>query len=112
MFTQDGALSWLRNLFDEIGFDLELDIPVWDICPLFSDEWMQNKAQSGQFTEVQQAIVQAYELTMQYLEALPPPAVFVMQCATSPGAAMKHPFLGSVNHPPAQALSSSMKEAA
>ncbi|RHZ68729.1 hypothetical protein CDV55_106529 [Aspergillus turcosus] len=112
MFTQDCALSWLRNAFDEIGFDLEHDIPLWDICPLFSDEWMQNKAQSGQFAEVQQAIFQAYELTMRYLEALQPPAVFVMQCATNRGAAMNHPFLGSVNHPLAQALSSSMKEAA
>jgi hypothetical protein len=111
MFTENSALALLRNLFNEINLDIEHDIPVIDICPMISDEWAQSMTESGQSREVQQAIYDAYELTAQYLEALQPSTVVVLQCATSSCAASKHPFLGRVVHPLAQSLCSSMDEA-
>ncbi|GLA09957.1 hypothetical protein AnigIFM60653_001088 [Aspergillus niger] len=111
IFTPDSALTWTRNILEEIGLDIEHDVPVFDICPMISDDWARMKARTGQLSELRQAIKDAYDLTAQYLEALQPSTVVVLQCATNPCSVKKHAVLSSVEHPVAQVFCSSMAEA-
>ncbi|RDH27271.1 hypothetical protein BDQ94DRAFT_175746 [Aspergillus welwitschiae] len=111
IFTPDSALTWIRNLLEDIGLDIEYNVPVHDICPMISDDWAQMKARTGQLSELRQAIRDAYELTAQYLEALQPSTVVILQCATNPCSVKKHAVLSSVEHPIAQLFCSSMEEA-
>lgn len=111
IFTPNSALTWTRNHLEEIGLDIEYDVPVLDICPMISDDWAQMKDRTGQLSELRQAIHDAYELTAQYLEALQPSTVVVLQCATNPCSVKKHAVLSSVQHPVAQVFCSSMEEA-
>ncbi|RDH27534.1 hypothetical protein BDQ94DRAFT_163521 [Aspergillus welwitschiae] len=111
IFTPGSSLTWIRNLPEDIGVDIEYDIPVYDICPMISDDWAQMKARTGQLSELRQAIRDAYELTAQYLEALQPSTAVVLQCATNHCSVKKHAVLSSVEHPVAQVFCSSMEEA-
>ncbi|KAJ6061424.1 uncharacterized protein N7446_005544 [Penicillium canescens] len=111
MFGKNSALAWLERVFDKIGLDIEDDVSIWDIWPMISDEWLEKMARDGRQVELQNAVLQSYELVGRYLERFRPPAIVVLQCSTCSNGTSKYPFLENVRHPLAQVLCSSMGKA-
>lgn len=111
MFGKASALAWLERVFDRIGLDIEYDVSIWDVWPMISDEWLEKMAHDGRQVELQNAILQSYELVGRYLETFRPPAIVVLQCTTSSDGISKYPFLKDVRHSLAQVLCSSMEKA-
>jgi hypothetical protein len=62
MFGKASALAWLEKVFDRIGLDIEYDVSIWDVWPMISDEWLEKMAHDGRQVELQNAILQSYEL--------------------------------------------------
>jgi hypothetical protein len=111
MFGKESALGRLEQIFEQIGLDIEFEVPIWDILPMMSDEWFESMIHNGREIELGKIIIQGYELIGCYLERFRPPGIVVLQCATHSRQSMRHPFLRSVHHPLAHALCSSIDKA-
>ncbi|EEQ28916.1 hypothetical protein McanMca71_001023 [Microsporum canis] len=108
MAAEGSAIHYLTEIFEGTGIDID-DVIIWDLIPIFSQEWMDQMDSRDKSSLKETQINEVVKLTQEFIREVQPALIVSCQCASCPkGQYSKYPF---IMRPSVEALGSSFAAA-